>query len=244
MCGLNQKDHLVTKIGDTLQYDRPVILVGPADFNFGLFQMLSDQGYAIIAADGGANRLYNANIMPDAIIGDLDSLENEENFGSNTKIIHFKEQETTDFEKCLYCVDAPVFLAIGFTGKRLDHTLANTHTITKFHKTKYVLLIASDDVSFVWHGAFSSPVATQTTVSVFPLMPIRFSHSEGLMFELNNLKMEIGQFVSISNRTIDSRFSIIPTDAHSDTPYLITLSSKKLNEMINSCLRIPSKNPN
>ena len=89
------------KISNTLQYDRPVILVGPADFDFGLFEKLSENGYGIIAADGGANRLYDNNMMPDAIIGDLDSLENRGNFGPDTKIIHFKEQETTDFEKCL-----------------------------------------------------------------------------------------------------------------------------------------------
>lgn len=220
-----------------------MILVGPADFDFGLFQMLSDNGYAIIAADGGANRLYDKNIMPHAIIGDLDSLENIKNFGSDTKIIHFTEQETTDFEKCLYYVEAPIFLAMGFTGKRLDHTLANTHTITKFHKTKNVLLIASDDVSFVWHGNFTSPVAKQTTVSVFPLMPIEFSHSEGLMFDLDHLKMEIGQFVGTSNHAIDTSFSIIPTLAHSDTPYLITLSSEKLYELVNSCSQKLSRDP-
>jgi thiamine pyrophosphokinase len=232
----------VNKISNTLEYDRPVILVGPADFDFGLFQMLSDNGFAIIAADGGANRLYNKNIMPDAIIGDLDSLENRGNFGPDTKIIHFKEQETTDFEKCLYCVDAPIFLAMGFTGKRLDHTLANTNTITKFHKTKNVLLISGDDVSFVWRGNFTSPVAKQTTVSVFPLMPIEFLHSEGLMFDLEHLKMEIGQFVGTSNCAIDTNFSIVPTDAHRDTPYLITLSSEELYKLVNIRLRKPSKN--
>ena len=233
----------MNKKSDTLEYDRPVILVGPADVDFDLFQMMSDNGYAIIAADGGANRLFNNNIMPDAIIGDLDSLENRENFGSDTKIIHFKEQETTDFEKCLYCVNAPVFLAMGFTGRRLDHTLANTNTITKFHKTKNVLLIASDDVSFVCHGIFSSPVATQITVSVFPLMPIRFSHSEGLMFELDDLNMEIGQFAGTSNHTIGHEYSIIPTHAHKDTPYLVTLSGEKLYELVNSRLQYMLRNP-
>ena len=232
----------MNKIGNTLQYDRPVILVGPADFDFGLFEKLSENGYGIIAADGGANRLYDKNKMPDAIIGDLDSLENRGDFGPDTKIIHFKEQETTDFEKCLYCVDAPIFLAMGFTGKRLDHTLDNTHTITKLHKTKNVLLIANHDISFVWQGKFISPVAKQTTVSVFPLMPIEFSHSEGLMFGLDHLKMEIGQFVGTSNRTINTDFSIVPTDAHSDTPYLITLSSEELYELVNIHMRIPSRN--
>lgn len=225
-----------------LEFERPVILAGPADFDIGLFRKLADQGYAIIAADGGANRLYQENIKPDAIIGDLDSLENRERFGAETRILHFKEQETTDFEKCLYCVKAPIFLAMGFTGKRLDHTLANTHTIAKYHETKYVVLIASDDVSFVWRGKFSSPVRIRTTVSIFPLMPIAFSHSHGLLFDLKQLTMEIGQFVGTSNRATDNEFSIFPTPDHKATPYLISLSGGSVYELVKLCLQNPFRN--
>jgi len=227
----------VNKIDKTLRYSQPVILVGPADFDIGFYQKLSDQGYRTVAADGGANRLYDCNIMPEAIIGDLDSLNNRDDFDSTTKIIQIHEQETTDFEKCLNHLDAPAILAMGFTGKRLDHTLSNIHTITKFHKSKNVLLVGSDDVSFVYSGNYNSPMEAQTTISIFPLQPIEFSKSEGLVFTLKRLNMGIGHFVGTSNRTNGSKLLISPTDYHLDTPYLITLSGDNLLELISFCLK-------
>ena len=42
------------------------------------------------------------------------------------------EQETTDLEKCLYSVEAPLFLGVGFLGGRVDHQLAAMNALVKY----------------------------------------------------------------------------------------------------------------
>ena len=47
-------------------------------------------------------------------------------------MIQIAEQVTTDFEKALYSTRAPVTVALGMTGKRLDHTLAALDAVSKY----------------------------------------------------------------------------------------------------------------
>ena len=98
----------------------------------------------------GANHLLNnaalpasnVEIIPDLIIGDLDSLLQRPVWESMTNVVRLAEQDTTDFEKCLYSVSAPLFLAFGFTGNRLDHTLAAVHIAAKYIAEKSIILVA------------------------------------------------------------------------------------------------------
>ncbi len=217
---------------EILQFEQPILLVGPADMNFELFEELMHQGYAVIAADGGANRLQKINVMPQAIIGDLDSLEGRAYLETQTKVVHIKEQDSTDFEKCLCHIDAPLFLAFGFTGRRFDHSLATLHSMTKLGSIKNILLVGVEDISFVHSGDFILSTLPEKKVSIFPLQPICFSHSRGLAFPLDSLEFELGKLVGTSNCTNDSEFSIFPSKKHCDTPYLITLSIECLEMII------------
>jgi thiamine pyrophosphokinase len=90
----------------------------------------------VICADGGANRARAAGIVPDYIVGDLDSLsaETRQAFAS-TPIIHQPSQYATDLEKSLqFAVDLGVTqaLLVGLTGLRLDHQLVNLNMADKF----------------------------------------------------------------------------------------------------------------
>ena len=42
------------------------------------------------------------------------------------------EQDTTDLEKCLYSVEAPLFIGLGFLGGRIDHHLAAMNALVKY----------------------------------------------------------------------------------------------------------------
>ena len=52
-----------------------LLIVGGADFSEDLFYNLYEKEIPIIAADGGANFLADQSILPELIIGDLDSVE-------------------------------------------------------------------------------------------------------------------------------------------------------------------------
>jgi thiamine pyrophosphokinase len=45
---------------------------------------------------------------------------------------HLPEQDTTDFEKCLYSVAAPLLLGVGFLGGRADHHLAAMNVLVRY----------------------------------------------------------------------------------------------------------------
>ena len=72
-----------------------------------LIKKLLEERCHIIAADGGANYLHHKQIVPDVIIGDMDSVSRKtaSHFrNSGVRIMKISEQETTDFEKSLrYC---------------------------------------------------------------------------------------------------------------------------------------------
>ena len=102
-------------------YDTPVILLGGGDINWPVLQHYVDLSFPIVAADGAANALETTAIVPDRIIGDLDSLTRPETWSERTSLHHVTEQDSTDFEKCLYSIEAPLHIGFGFLGQRLDH---------------------------------------------------------------------------------------------------------------------------
>jgi len=83
----------------------------------------------ILAADGGANKALAAGIVPDAVIGDLDSVSpRTRRFLKDVPFIHVKRQDNTDLEKALDWLVKQNFtdcMIVGATGGRLDFTLGN-----------------------------------------------------------------------------------------------------------------------
>src|SRR3972149_4013619 len=62
------------------------------------------KGIPIIAADGASFKLYEKSIIPNYIIGDLDTFSANplsEILKTKAEVIHLPEQETNDFEKSL-----------------------------------------------------------------------------------------------------------------------------------------------
>lgn len=103
----------------------------------------------LVAADGGADTALAAGHMPEAVIGDMDSISAaaQEQIADNS--LHFiAEQDSTDFAKCLRSIEAPAILALGFAGGRLDHQLAACTTLVNFPHKK-VLLLTDEDVCFL-----------------------------------------------------------------------------------------------
>jgi len=86
----------------------------------------------VIAADGGANHLLKMGILPEIVIGDLDSIDEDTLFeltSAEVRIEQYSEdKDETDIELALhYAVDLrpSAILIVGALGGRLDQTLAN-----------------------------------------------------------------------------------------------------------------------
>lgn len=197
---------------EIIQFDDPVLLVGGGELAPELLKQFNN--LPMVAADGGANHLQRmacgALCVPEIIVGDLDSLDDRAYWEGVTRVVEINEQDSTDFEKCLYSVDAPYFIAVGFCGHRLDHTLAALHAMQKFCGQKRVILVSSHDVLLVSAEPVSVQLPLQTRVSIYPLPTVTFDTSEGLEYPLNGLTLQQGQAIGTSNSSVCGRVKINP----------------------------------
>jgi thiamine pyrophosphokinase len=156
----------------------------------------------LVAADGGAGRALALGHMPRAVIGDLDSLAEADARAIGPKRIHrIAEQETTDFDKCLRSVRAPLILAVGFTGARLDHELAAFSTLLA-HARRRILLVGSEDVAFVAPPELSLALAPGTRLSLFPFGRVR-GRSTGLRWPIDGIGFAPGGRIGTSNEVTE-----------------------------------------
>jgi thiamine pyrophosphokinase len=91
----------------------------------------------LIAADGGANHLMKMGILPEVVIGDLDSVDEDTLFELTTAEVNIEQysedKDETDIELALrYAVELQPasILIVGALGGRLDQTIANLSILT------------------------------------------------------------------------------------------------------------------
>ncbi len=153
---------------------------------------------ALVAADGGADRLLAAGRMPTAVIGDFDSIsEAGRRAIAPDRQYRIDEQETTDFDKALRSVSAPFVLALGVTGARLDHGLAVLNALVRHHGCP-CFVISATDVVFHVGRAVDLKLVVGDRLSLFPMAPVQGS-STGLHWPINGLKFAPGGMIGTSN---------------------------------------------
>jgi thiamine pyrophosphokinase len=209
-----------------LTFEGLLVIVGGGLVDQELLRDLYLAGAHLVGADGGADAIVDAGLKPEAIIGDFDSLRAPDTWLGRTKLIRVPEQETTDFEKALYCTKAPVTIALGMTGKRFDHTLAALDAVTKHAKDRVIILVDESDLAMALTGPFSFEVDPRERVSVHPLLPTRFKRSVGLKYPLDGLRLAAGERTGTSNEATTGPFKIEPESRA--RPWLLILDRKYL----------------
>lgn len=176
----------------------PVCLVGAGDVGEADLDLVRRYGTRVVAADGGAAWLVNHGIRPDAVIGDMDSAAPEVLAAIPPARVHrIDEQDTTDFDKCLRSVAAPLVLALGFAGPRLDHTLAVYNALVRHHARR-VLVVGARDVVFHVPGEIAVALPVGTRLSLFPMAAIR-GRSEGLRWPIEGIEFAPAGRIGTSN---------------------------------------------
>lgn len=158
----------------------------------------------LICADGGANSALKMNLIPDYIIGDLDSISNEaiRKFKNTSRIIRIKRQNDTDVEKSIKHALKLKFnetLLMGVTGNRLDHTFCNLGIVIKFFPRIKIALIAENSYLKPYTGDTLLKTCLGETVSIYGLDKRTKIISKGLKYELKNISLPFGEKESTSN---------------------------------------------
>ena len=211
--------------------DRLVVIVGGGALDPALLRHLAGAGALVVGADGGADAALAAGVVPELVIGDLDSLSDIAAWQTRSRVIGINEQQTTDFEKCLYTVSAPVTVALGMTGKRFDHTLAALHAVTRHGGARRIVLVDETDAALSLSGAAALDLPAGSRVSLHPLTKVRFAHSDGLVYPLDGLVLAPGLRTGTSNAATGGPVRIEP-DAGSDGVYLLVLPVGELPQLL------------
>ena len=166
--------------------------VAPGDLDWAI-----TQAPRLAAADGGAETLLAAGLMPEIVIGDLDSLSPDTRARiPRGNLQEVTEQDSTDFEKCLTRIAAPLVIGLGFLGGRVDHTLAALACLARVGAP--CLLLGPDDVAFAAPPRLQIDLSPGTRVSLFPMRLTR-GRSTGLRWPIEGLTLDPGGRIGTSN---------------------------------------------
>ena len=120
-------------------------IVGAGDF-YGSIN--PTKGDMIIAADGGMDTLRGLGLTPDLLVGDLDSIEQEE---TDVSLIRhpIEKDETDTFLSYLEGVKRGYtsFAVYGGVGGRLDHTFANISLLLYAKRRGHSMTLVDDKMS-------------------------------------------------------------------------------------------------
>ena len=176
----------------------PITLVGGAGLSDHLFDQALQVSRLVVAADSGADRALAHGITPRAVISDFDSISQATRAALPEAILHqMQDQDSTDFDKCLRSVSAPLILGVGFCGDRLDHQLAACNTLVRYPLQRCVLL-GETDLVFLCPPAIHLPLDAGCRVSLFPMGAVE-GLSDGLQWPLRGLNFAPDGQVGTSN---------------------------------------------
>lgn len=152
----------------------------------------------LICADGASNDLRKHKIIPNIIIGDLDSAKKKSlNYyrKRGVEVRKIEEQDTTDFEKSLlYSIENNFknILIFGASSKRQDHTLNNYSVLKRYYKTLNLKIIDSKfEISFI-DKKISFKYPKRKSISIMPLPIAKGITTKGLKYQLENEDLELG----------------------------------------------------
>ncbi len=147
--------------------------------------------------------------LPDAVIGDFDSLVGRILIGKHgPRYLRDPDQETTDAEKALHharAAGAVEAVLLGAVGARIDHTLFNAALLERFKDSLHLCLAGSEDdaVRVGSHQQVAWDLPAGTLFSLLPLSgPVFGVTLGGAAHPLDNAVLRVGGAAAVSNRVV------------------------------------------
>ncbi|MEL7345471.1 MAG: thiamine diphosphokinase [Pseudomonadota bacterium] len=199
----------------------PITLVGGAHFGSEILNECLTIAPNLVAADGGANAAVAHGHIPLAVIGDFDSLDRTSRDAVPADRLHqIDEQDSTDFQKAMGRIRAPLVLAVGFTGARVDHELA-VYSAMVHPGFSPCIVIGEHDIVFAAPPKVTIDLDPQTRVSLFPMVRVT-GHSEGLRWPIQGLEFAPNARFGTSNMATKG-----PVTLSFDRPGMLVILPRK-----------------
>lgn len=164
----------------------------------------------IVCCDGSAEKLVNQGVIPDAIVGDLDTLPEYIVKKFPGRVFRIREQETNDLTKAFnWCInkDYRDIVILGATGKREDHTLGNISLLGEYAKEATVIMVTDTGIFRPLTESSTLDSFPGQQVSVFCVDPGTMITSIGLKYPLRSRKLQ-SWWTGTLNEATGMRFSL------------------------------------
>ncbi|MDE0967936.1 MAG: thiamine diphosphokinase [Octadecabacter sp.] len=146
----------------------PITLLGGAPLANDTLSVAFKWAKTIVCADGGAEHALRAQLKPVAVIGDMDSITYAARQAFSDVLHLIKEQDSTDFDKALRHIVAPLILGGGFSGARLDHELGSITVLVR-HPDKRCILIGNETITLLCPPQITLDLPIGSVVSLYPM---------------------------------------------------------------------------
>jgi len=188
-----------------------VVLNGQMPKEKNLINQIQSADY-IIAVDGSGNTLIDLNIIPDVIIGDLDSINSIKD--KNIEFVKTEDQSKTDFRKTLeWCIEKNILeISIyGISGKSDDHFLGNYYTLNDFGTI--IKWTAYTDFSFIspCKGTKEFESFSGQKVSLFCMNGESTINSKNLEYPLKSYLLKPSD-KAVRNISVSTKFTVESTN--------------------------------
>jgi thiamine pyrophosphokinase len=176
----------------------------------------------VIAADGGARVAQHYGLAIDRVIGDFDSLSEDEQHALQAAGVEFErhppEKDFTDLELALrYAIDNGIewLRVIGGLGDRFDQTMANVYLLALdgLEDRDARIVAGRQEIRLLHPGDYTLVGHQGDTVSLIPIGgAVRGVTTDGLHYSLRGETLEFGPARGISNVLADSTAHISMAD--------------------------------
>ena len=186
---------------------RRCIIVGAGEFGKNKWKYEKED--YVIAADGGYEHLKKLGIVPDLLIGDMDSVKQEYD---NPEIAIKKlprEKDDTDMLAAIKegfavgCKEFFIYGALG--GERMDHSLANIQCLLYLHnhRAKGVLYGVNNRIELLCNDKIYYPATMKGILSIFAFGgDAKGVNEQGLKYLLQDAIVKMEFPIGISNEFI------------------------------------------
>lgn len=195
-----------------------VLVAGGELSNNKIFKKYISKSDFSVAVDSGGDIFYKNNILPNLLVGDLDSIDKKSlTYFKDNKIKIEKypcEKDLTDLEIGLNSLinnGCDKIYALGTIGSRIDHSLANIMILKKMYDLNYKCYMINDKNRVQYIESKKEIIINKEyeNISIVPLSENGINVSlEGFYYKITDYEMELGSTTGISNYLLNNEGSI------------------------------------